>query len=163
MKPLLALHNARMAVAVCALVLAACGREAPKAPEKAPIDVTVLTVERADVPVTAVYVAQTQSTQAVNIQARVSGWLDKRVYQEGAVVKTGQVLFQMDQKPFQAQVDAAKAALERQKAAAVVAKQNLDRTKPLAQQNALSQKDLDDATGQFEQTQAAVQQAQAQL
>jgi membrane fusion protein (multidrug efflux system) len=72
-------------------------------------------------------------------------------------------MFQMDPKPFQAQVDAAKAALERQKAAATVAKQNLDRTKPLAAQNALSQKDLDDATGQFEQTQAAVQQAQAQL
>jgi membrane fusion protein (multidrug efflux system) len=69
----------------------------------------------------------------------------------------------MDPKPFQAQVDAAKAALERQKAAATVAKQNLDRTKPLAQQNALSQKDLDDATGQYEQAQAAVQQAQAQL
>jgi membrane fusion protein (multidrug efflux system) len=158
-----ALPFSRMAVVLCALALAACGREPPKPPEKAPIDVTVLTVQRADVPVTAVYVAQTQSVQAVNIQARVSGWLDKRTYVEGSVVKTGQVMFQMDPKPFQAQVDAAKAALERQKAAATVAKQNLDRTKPLAAQNALSQKDLDDATGQFEQTQAAVQQAQAQL
>jgi len=150
-------------LAACALVLSGCGREAPKAPEKGPVDVTVLTVQRADVPVTAVYVAQTQSTQAVNIQARVSGWLDKRVYQEGAIVKNGQVMFQMDPKPFQAQVDAAQAALERQQAAAVVAKQNLDRTKPLAQQNALSQKDLDDATGQAAQTDAAVQQAKAQL
>ena len=158
-----ALLPARMAIAVCALLLVACGREAPKAPEKGPIDVTVLTVQRADVPVTAVYVAQTQSVQAVNIQARVSGWLDKRVYTEGAVVKNGQVMFQMDPKPFQAQVDAAKATLERQQAAMVVAKQNLDRTKPLAQQQALSQKDLDDATGQFAQAQAAVQGAQAQL
>jgi len=158
-----ALLPARMAIAVCALLLVACGREAPKAPEKGPIDVTVLTVQRADVPVTAVYVAQTQSVQAVNIQARVSGWLDKRVYTEGAVVKNGQVMFQMDPKPFQAQVDAAKATLERQQAAMVVAKQNLDRTKPLAQQQALSQKDLDDATGQYAQAQAAVQGAQAQL
>ena len=148
---------------MCAVALAGCGREAPKAPEKGPVDVTFLTVQHGDVPVTAVYVAQTQSVQAVNIQARVSGWLDKRVYQEGSVVKAGQVMFQMDQKPFQAQVDAAKAALERQQAAALVAKQNLDRTKPLAAQNALSQKDLDDATGQFEQTQAAVEQAKAQL
>ena len=145
------------------LLLQGCSREAPKAPEKGPIDVSVLTVDRKDVPVTAVYVAQTQSVQAVNIQARVSGWLDKRVYQEGAVVKTGQVMFQMDQKPFQAQLDAAQATLERQKAALTVAKQNLDRTKPLTQQNALSQKDLDDATGQFEQAQAAVQGAQAQV
>ena len=71
------------------------------------------------------------------------------MYVEGAVVKTGQVLFQMDQKPFQAQVDAAQAALQRNQAALQVAKANLDRTKPLAQQNALSQKDLDDATGQY--------------
>lgn len=163
MKFPLALLSARMAVAACVLALAACGREAPKAPEKGPIDVTALTVQRSDVPITAIYVAQTQSSQAVNIQARVSGWLDKRVYVEGAVVKNGQVLFQMDPKPYQAQVDAAQAALERQQAAAVVAKQNLDRTKPLAAQNALSQKDLDDATGQAAQTEAAVQQAKAQL
>jgi membrane fusion protein (multidrug efflux system) len=145
------------------LLNAGCGRDAPKPPEKAPVDVSVVAIERKDVPITAIYVAQTQSSQAVNIQARVSGFLDKRVYTEGSVVKTGQVLFQMDQKPFQAQVDAAQAALSRQQAAMEVAKQNLARTKPLAQQNALSQKDLDDATGQYEQTAAAVEQAKAQL
>ncbi len=151
------------AVAVCVALIAGCGKEAPKAAEKAPIAVTVLTVERKDVPVTALYVAQTQSSQAVNIQARVSGFLDKRVYTEGAVVKTGQVLFQMDQKPFQAQVDAQNAALQRNQAALEVAKQNLARTKPLAQLNALSQKDLDDAQGQYEQAAAAVEQSKAQL
>jgi membrane fusion protein (multidrug efflux system) len=145
------------------LLNAGCSREAPKAPEKGPVDVSALAVERKDVPITAIYVAQTQSSQAVNIQARVAGFLDKRVYPEGSVVKNGQVLFQMDQKPFQAQVDAAQAALQRQQAAMEVAKQNLDRTKPLAQQNALSQKDLDDAQGQYEQTAAAVEQAKAQL
>jgi membrane fusion protein (multidrug efflux system) len=148
---------------VVVALLAGCGREAPKAPEKGPVEVTALAIERKDVPITAIYVAQTQSSQAVNIQARVSGWLDKRLYVEGSVVKAGQVLFQMDQKPFQAQVDAAQAALERQQAAMQVAKQNLDRTKPLAAQNALSQKDLDDATGQYAQTQAAVDQAKADL
>jgi membrane fusion protein, multidrug efflux system len=64
------------------------------------------------------------------------------------VVKAGQVLFQMDQKPFVAQVDQAKAALQRNQAAADVAKSNLARTRPLAEQNALSQKDLNDAQGQ---------------
>jgi len=150
------------AIAVLAICLSGCSKEAPKA-EKPPPSVTILTVDRKDVPVTAVYVAQTQSSQAVNIQARVAGFLDKRTYVEGSVVKTGQVLFQMDQKPFQAQVDAAAAALQRQQAAMEVAKANLARTKPLAEQNALSQKDLDDATGQFEQTSAAVAQAKAQL
>jgi membrane fusion protein (multidrug efflux system) len=154
----------RSTVLICAsLVLSACSKEPPKPPSGGPIDVTTLTVAARDVPVTAEYVAQTQSSQAVNIQARVSGFLDKRVYIEGAEVKAGQVLFQMDQKPFQAQVDAQKAALQRSQASMTVAKQNLDRTKPLAAANALSQKDLDDAQGQFEQSAAAVEQGKAQL
>jgi membrane fusion protein (multidrug efflux system) len=99
----------------------------------------------------------------VNIQARVSGFLDKRVYTEGAVVKAGQVLFRMDPKPFQVQVDGAAAALQRNQAALQVATANLNRTKPLAQKHALSQKDLDDAQGQYEQAAAAVAQSKAQL
>jgi membrane fusion protein (multidrug efflux system) len=154
----------RLCAAFCALSLVAgCGKEAPKGPAKGQPEVTVLTVTPREVPVTAVYVAQTQSSQAVNIQARVSGWLDKRMYVEGSVVKAGQVLFQMDPKPFQAQLASAKAALQRNQAANDVAKANLARVKPLAAQNALSQKDLDDAQGQFEQTAAAVEQSKAQL
>ncbi len=152
-----------MAALAAALLVAGCGREPPKPPEKGPAEVAVQTIQRADVPIAAVYVAQTQSSQAVNIQARVSGWLDKRLYREGSVVKSGQVLFQMDPKPFQASLAAAQAALQRNQAALTVAQQNLNRTKPLAQQNALSQKDLDDAQGQYEQSAAAVEQAKAQV
>ena len=146
-----------------AMLVAGCNRDAPKPPPAPTPEVTVLTVTPQDVAVSAIYVAQTQSSQSVNIQARVSGFLDKRLYTEGTVVKAGQVLFQMDQKPFAAQVDQAKAALQRNQAAADVAKSNLARTKPLAEQNALSQKDLDDAQGQYEQAAAAVEQSKAQL
>jgi membrane fusion protein, multidrug efflux system len=144
-------------------LLAGCGKEERKDATRPPVEVTVLTVAPRDTPVTATFVAQTQSSQAVNIQARVSGFLDKRMYVEGSVVKAGQVMFQMDKKPFQAQVDAAAAALQRNEAAQEVARANLARTKPLAEQNALSQKDLDDAQGQFEQSAAAVAQSKAQL
>ena len=68
---------------------------------------------------------------------------------EGSIVKEGDTLFLMDQKPFQVQLDQAEAALAKQEAAMVTARQNLERTKPLAAANALSQKDLDDATGLF--------------
>jgi membrane fusion protein, multidrug efflux system len=158
-------HVARATVALVAalLLLAGCGKEEKKEAARPPVDVTVLTVTPRDVPVSATYVAQTQSSQAVNIQARVSGFLDKRMYTEGAVVKAGQAMFQMDPKPFQAQVDAAAAALQRNEAALEVARANLARTKPLAEQNALSQKDLDDATGQYQQAAAAVAQSKAQL
>ena len=134
----------------------------PKLPPP-PLEVSTITVKPRDVDISAEYIAQTQSSQAVNIQARVSGFLDKRVYTEGSVVKAGQVLFRMDQKPFQAQLDAANAALQRNQAALQVATANLNRTKPLAAKNALSQKDLDDATGQYEQAAAAVEQSKAQV
>lgn len=157
-----ALMRALLLVTLVTLQLAACGgSEAPPTPPA--IAVTALTIAPADVPVTTIFVAQTQSSQAVNIQARVSGFLEKRVYTEGARVKAGQVLFEMDKRPFQAQVDGAAAALQRNVAALEVARANLTRTKPLVEQNALSQRDLDDARGQFEQSAAAVAQAKAQL
>jgi membrane fusion protein (multidrug efflux system) len=151
------------ALATVLLLASGCGKEEKKPAAAPPVEVTAFTVVARDVPIASTFVAQTQSSQAVNIQARVSGFLDKRVYTEGAVVKAGQVLFRMDPKPFQAQVDGAAAALQRNQAALEVAQANLARTKPLAQLNALSQKDLDDAQGQFEQAAAAVAQSKAQL
>jgi membrane fusion protein (multidrug efflux system) len=151
------------ALCVTTLLASGCGKDEKKEATRPPVDVTTLTVQLRDVPITSVFVAQTQSSQAVTIAARVSGFLEKRVYTEGSVVKAGQVLFRMDQKPFQAQVDGAAAALQRNEAALEVARANLARTKPLAQQNALSQKDLDDAQGKYEQTSAAVAQSKAQL
>ena len=129
--------------------------------EQRPVDVAATTVEPRDVPITFEYIAQVQSSRQVNIQARVNGFLDKRVYTEGAMVDEGQTLFVMDQKPFKVQLQQAEAALARQQAAFEVARQNLARVKPLAAANALSQKDLDDATGQYQSTAAAVEQAKA--
>jgi membrane fusion protein (multidrug efflux system) len=144
------------------LQLQACGKDQPVAAPKG-VPVTVLTIVPKDIPVTLEFVAQTQSSQGVNIQARVSGFLEKRIYTEGAKVKVGDVLFQMDKKPFQAQVDAAEAALKRYEASVEVARANLARTKPLVEQNALSQRDLDDAQGQFEEASAAAAESKAQL
>jgi membrane fusion protein, multidrug efflux system len=131
--------------------------------EQRPVDVTVLAVTSGDVPVSFEYIAQVQSSRQVNIQARVTGFLDKRVYTEGAIVREGQRLFVMDQKPFKVQLDQAAAALAKQEAALEVARLNLARVKPLAAANALSQKDLDDATGQFQSAAAAVDQAKASV
>lgn len=145
-------------------VLASCGNNDNKAAAaKLPADVTVVTIEPKDVAVSFEYVAQTQSSHLVNIQARVNGFLEKRVYVEGEFVTKGQVLFIMDKKPFQTQVDASRAALERQEASLETAKLNLARVEPLAKLNALSQKDLDDAKGRYLSESASVEQAKAQL
>ena len=149
----------------CFMVFAASGCKNPDSTRfeggQRPIEVTVVTVAPRDTPVTFEYVAQVQSSRQVNIQARVNGFLEKRVYTEGEIVKPGETLFLMDQKPFQAQLDQAKAALAMQEAALDVARKNLARVKPLAAANALSQKELDDATGQFQSASAAVAQAKA--
>ncbi len=144
-------------------LLAGCGRGAPSPPARPTPDVTTVVATPRDIPMTFEYLAQTQSSQSVNIQARVSGFLDKRVYTEGDVVRAGQVLFLMDPKPLQAQVDAAQAQLNNVQAALDVAKFNLDRIKPLSEQNAMSQKDLDDANGQYLSSKANVDQARANL
>jgi len=145
-----------------ALIAPAC-KDKKEASAPPPPVVTVVEIVQKDVPVAYEYVAQTQSSHLVNIQARVSGFLDKRMYTEGTMVKEGQILFQMDAKPFQVQLDQAKAALSKQEAALEVARLNLARTKPLTEQNALSQKDLDDATGQYQSSAAAVEQAKAEV
>lgn len=147
--------------AAISLLLAGCSK--PPAPPPALAEVTVLKIEPRDMPVTFEYIAQTQSPQQVNIVARVSGFLDKQIYTEGTMVKEGQLLFQMDKKPFVAQLDAQQAALERSQASNDTAAANLKRVKPLTEQNALSQKDLDDATGQEQTTAASVAQAKAQV
>ncbi|MBI5589903.1 MAG: efflux RND transporter periplasmic adaptor subunit [Deltaproteobacteria bacterium] len=152
-----------IAVCICtAFFLSGCKKEQAVAPPQPPV-VSVVEVIPKDVPVSIEYVAQTQSSHLVNIQARVSGFLDKRVYTEGEIVKQGQVLFLMDPKPFQAQLTQAIAALSMQKASLETARSNLARTKPLAEQKALSQKDLDDAKGQFESAAASVEQSSAQV
>ncbi len=146
-------------IAVTAIV--GCSKEAPKSEARPPVEVTVMTVVPRDTPVSYEYVGQTQSSHQVQIRARVNGFLDKRVYTEGSMVKTGEVMFQQDKKPFQAQLDVARGGLAEQQARLQTANDNLAQVKPLAALNALSQKDLDDATGQQQAAAAAVQSARA--
>jgi membrane fusion protein (multidrug efflux system) len=148
---------------VAALALAACSKEATAPAQRPPPQVTVLTVQGQDIPFTPSFVAQTESSRQVNIVARVSGFLDRIAYQEGELVKEGQLLFQLDAKPFQAQVEAARGGLQSQQARLTTAQANLGRVKPLAEQNALSQSDLDRAQGEFDAAKAAVYSAQASL
>ena len=154
-----------LAPMVLALAATGCEKRDAKPPQGSAgaIAVTVVDVAPRDVPVVVEYVGQTQSSHVVNIFARVTGFLDKRVYTEGAVVKEGQTLFLMDPKPFQVQLNQYKAALASQEASLATAKSNLARVRPLTALNALSQKDLDDAVGQFQFAAAAVEQAKAQV
>ncbi len=132
--------------------------QAPLAPE-----VTVIKTVPQDTPVAIEFVGKTVSSRRVEIRSRVEGFLEKRLYTEGSMVQEGDVLFQMDQKPFQADLRAAKAELDQHFARLETAEANLKRVKPLAEKNAVSQKDLDDAIGTYRTSAAAVEVSRAKV
>ena len=132
-------------------------------PPSPPPAVSLITISPKDVPVFFEYIAQTQSSQLVNIQARVNGYLDRRVYMEGSVVQAGEILFELDAKPYKASLDQALAVLSQQKAAYETARLDYNRIKALAEQKVATPKDLDDATGKYLTSAAAVEQASAQV
>jgi membrane fusion protein (multidrug efflux system) len=149
--------------AALALLLAAgCGKE-QKALAPPPPAVEVTGVTQKDVPVYTEWVGTTDGLVNATIQAQVTGYLVKQNYREGEVVRQGQVLFEIDPRPFQATVDAAKGSLAQAEARWETAKANLARVRPLAEKNAVSQKDLDDAIGAEQSTRASVDSARAQL
>ncbi|AMO21882.1 efflux RND transporter periplasmic adaptor subunit [Ramlibacter solisilvae] len=136
-----------------------------KAPAAGPMvaEVTTVTVQSREVPYLYEFVGQTESSQQVEIRARVEGFLEKRMYTEGTPVKPGQVMFVMDKKPFQAALQAAEGELAQQKARLTTARANLNRVRPLVQEDALAKKELDDAQGQEQAAAAAVESAQAKV
>lgn len=141
----------------------ACSDKVPPPAARPAPAVTFVAVEKRDVPVAVEFVAQTRSPRQVEIHARVAGFLERRVYTEGAPVRAGDLLFQIDPRSFEAQLRQAQAVLSRNEASLATARATLDRVRPLAEKNALSRKDLDDAVGQVAAQTASVEQARAQL
>lgn len=128
------------------------------APEVAVADV----VEKA-VPVYQEYVATTDGIMNATILAQVTGYLIKQNYQEGSFVKKGTLLFEIDPRPFQADLEVAKAVLARHQAVLTTAQSTLKRILPLAAARAVSQKDKDDAMGRVQASEAEVLAARAQV
>ena len=149
---------------LCVLWMSGCGGEKPAAstqPQAMPA--AVITVTATDVPFVGEFVGETESSQEVEIRARVEGFLESIAYREGAVVNKGDVLFEMDRKPFEAALSAARAEMQAQRARLETASANLKRVGPLAAEDALSQKDLDDAKGAKDAAVAAVEGARSRV
>ncbi|RUQ37079.1 MAG: efflux RND transporter periplasmic adaptor subunit [Candidatus Competibacteraceae bacterium] len=128
-----------------------------------PTMVSIVEVKPENTPATFEFTGKTASSRQVEINARVEGYLDKIAYTEGSLVKQGQLLFQLDPKPFQAALDNAKAVLAQQQALLTRAQQTLARVKPLAKQNAVSQQDLDNSIANVLASEAQVQAAKANV
>ncbi len=144
------------------------GKQAP--PAQSPMPVSVITVQTTDVALRNEWVGTLDGYVNAQIQPQVSGYLIKQNYREGSVVRKGQVLFQIDPRPFQAaldqaqgQVGQARGALGQAQAQLGLAQINVTRDTPLAEQHAIAQSQLDNDKQMAEQMTANVRAAQAQI
>lgn len=162
---------------------------APKPPQ--PLEVQVVEVQQRDVPLYREWIGTLDGFVNADIKSEVSGYLIQQAYTEGTFVRSGQLLFQIDPRPFQAaldqaqgqlaqsqgQLEQARAQLGEAEAQVAVAEANqrrvqldVERYTPLAQQQAITQQDLDNATqnniaakAQLQAAGAAVETAKAQI
>jgi membrane fusion protein, multidrug efflux system len=123
--------------------------------------VEVVTVDQKDVPIFQEWVGALDGYVNAVIRPQVTGYLIRQNYREGELVRKGQILFEIDPRTFQASLNQAQAQLSQQKARHETTKANLARIRPLAEKNAVSQKDLDDAIGAELSTGSSVEAAQA--
>ena len=125
--------------------------------------VAVEPVETEDVNIYGDYVGRIRAQQFVEIRARVEGYLEKMLFAEGTYIRKGQTLFVIDPRVYRARVDKAKAQLNKARAQALKAKRDLDRIRPLFEQSAASQLELDNATAAYESAVADVAVGEADL
>jgi RND family efflux transporter MFP subunit len=175
--------------ALCLLIAAwlattACSNQTNGATAPAPVAVEVAAVEQRDVPIYKEWIGTLDGFDNADIKAQVTGYLLEQAYKEGSFVKKGQLLFQIDPRPFQAALDQAqaqvaqaegqlaqaRAQLSLDEAQVSVAEANQHRTQmdvdryiPLAQQQAITTQDLDNATQYNLAAKAQLQSARAQV
>ena len=171
-------------IPVTVVVEGGCAKDGQAARAPGPLVVEVATVQQRDVPIYNEWIGTLDGYVNADIKAQVPGYLMKQDYAEGSLVKTGQLLFEIDPRPFEAAVDQAKgqfaqangqlaqakAQLAQAEAQVVVSKANQGRTQldvnrytPLAEQKAITQQDLDNATQNNLAAKAQVQVAEAQV
>jgi membrane fusion protein (multidrug efflux system) len=153
---------------VVLLAIGGCAKSANQAIP--PVDVEVARVEQQDVPVVREWVGTLDGYVNAQIRAEVGGLLTRQVYQEGSVVRKGDLLFEIDARPFAAALAQAEGQLAQARAQHEKAELDVARDTPLAKTKAVSEEELDDAIqarlaaqAQIESAQAAVDEARLNL
>ena len=154
-------------VEILVLIIAAIGAviyfTRGKEPEKVLPIVSTVEVGKSDVNVYGEYVGRVRAQQFVEVHARVEGFLEKMLFEEGTYVEKNQVLFVIDQRQYKAKVDKALAQLNKDQAQERKTQHDLERIRPLYAENAASQLDLDNAVAAYESAKASVIMSQADL
>ncbi|MDF2459391.1 MAG: efflux system, rane fusion protein [Nitrospira sp.] len=156
--------NRTLLGAVAAASLVGCKQDAGSAPAPPQIpQVQVVIAAATTVPDEPEFIGQAEASRPVEIRAQVTGILKRVLFPEGRKVKAGDKLYQIDPVPFEAAYQSAKAKIAEAEARVVQARQNLARVKPLLMEQAVSQKDVDDAIAEDLAAKAALQGAKADL
>lgn len=151
-------------VAAAALVAAACGEEPTAAVDNAPPPaVTVAPVVEKDVTDSIDFTGRVEATDTVDLRARVQGFLEQRLFEEGATVEDGSTLFVIEKEPFQAAVDAAEGALARAQAELTRASKDRERYEVLVNKGDVSRQQFDQAVAAELAAQAEVKSREADL
>ena len=147
------------------LALAACQKEDQAQSQQVlpPSPVGVVTVVSEPLPIINELPGRIAPTRLAEVRPRVSGIVVERVFEQGSLVKEGDVLYRIDPAPFQVRVDSAKGTLARAKASQLQARQTADRQQQLRKTNISSQQDVDNAIAMLAQADAEVAVAQAGL
>src|SRR6202158_3441551 len=129
-----------------------CGEKNAQAGKPGAVDVEVVQVEQKDIPIYGEGIGTLDGLVNADVKGQVTGYLLKQAYVEGSLVKKGQLLFQIDPRPFEAALDQAKAQLAQAQAqlanaeaTQLQAQLNVNKYAPLAAEQAASQQDLDNA------------------
>lgn len=146
------------------LILTACeSRQNQGQRQRPPSPVTVSRVQPTDTEQIRAYPGRVYGAREVNVRARVQGILQQRLFKEGEEVKQGTILFQIDPEPFQVALEAAKANRHTATASLNQAEREWRRTSRLYEQNAVSQREYDNARSAYELAQANQSLAQSQV
>jgi membrane fusion protein, multidrug efflux system len=140
---------------------AGCGEKSQATFERPPAPVTIAAAVAQDVPVYIEAVGKTVAREVVSIQPQVSGRITQIHFTDGADLKRGDVLFTIDPRPYQAQLNQAEANLAQAEAALNLAKVNFDRVEKISDPRAVSRQDYDAKKSAVETSQATVQQSRA--
>ncbi|MBA3494985.1 MAG: efflux RND transporter periplasmic adaptor subunit [Gammaproteobacteria bacterium] len=149
-----------IAALLIGLVVTGCGEHAPQAAPPPPVVSVVQPIAR-EVIEWDEYIGRLESPETVEIRARVSGYLDKVHFKEGKEVKTGDLLFTIDPRPYQAEFDHADAEYQRALSQAELAKNDSERAKRLIATKAISEEDFDTKAKTYAAALAAVRSARA--
>lgn len=144
-----------MAASVASLAILGCQSSAKPAPP--PLKVSIIQIEPRPVTVYDEYIGETQAPDTIEIRSQVTGLLERQAFVDGAHVKKADLLYVIDQRPFEAQLEQARAGLAQAEANLLNAQQTLERNTRLIAQKAVSQQEYDSAVAQEHATAALVE------